>query len=176
MHLRLAVVADVPALHALIAASVRGLQSADYTQEQLDGALGSVLGVDTQLIVDQTYFVVEAPAGEIIACGGWSKRKTLFGADRLPGREPELLDPRTDAAKIRAFFVHPSWARRGIGTRMLDACEQAASEAGFRSFELGATLTGVALYAKHGYVELDRVSAPLANGAQYAIVRMTKQT
>ncbi|MBI4909787.1 MAG: GNAT family N-acetyltransferase [Acidobacteria bacterium] len=173
-RLRVAGPEDIPALRELIEASVLGLQSADYTPEQLAGALGSVLGVDTQLIADGTYFVVESDEGRVVACGGWSKRKTLFGADRLPGREPELLDPAMDAAKIRAFFVHPKWARRGIGTMMLQACERAAAEAGFRQFELGATLTGVPLYRRHGYEEVDRVSAPLSNGATYEVVRMQK--
>jgi GNAT superfamily N-acetyltransferase len=137
-----------------------------------DRLLGTVFGVDSQLIADGTYFVVEA--GSIVACGGWSKRKTLFGSDRVPGREDDLLDPRLDAAKIRAFFVHPNWARRGIGTRLLEACETAATEAGFRRFELGATLTGEPLYAARGYVPQERVEVPLANGASLPIIRMSK--
>src|SRR5690242_3929118 len=119
-HVRLATNADIPILHALIESSVRILQAGDYTPAQIEGALGTVLGLDTQLIKDQTYFVIEATnsSGEIVivACGGWSKRKTLFGSDHAAVREPELLDPKLDAAKIRAFFVHPDWARRGLGT------------------------------------------------------------
>ena len=125
MMLRLAAIDDVPELTALIAASVRILQAPDYTESQREGALASVYGVDTQLIEDRTYFVAEVE-GTIVACGGWSKRKTLFGADHCAGREDSLLDPSTDAAKIRAFFVHPNWSRRGIGTKVLEACESAA--------------------------------------------------
>ena len=129
--LRKAALADIPAIRPLIEASVRGLQSHDYTPAQIEGALASVYGVDSQLISDGTYFVVEAEAAQqppvLAACGGWSKRRTLFGGDQYQGREPELLDPACDAAKIRAFFVHPQWARRGLGTLILQACEKAAS-------------------------------------------------
>ena len=113
-RLRLATEADLPALHSLIEASVRVLQAGDYTTAQMEGALGTVLGVDTQLIRDRTYYVAETtdePAC-LAGCGGWSHRKTLFGADRGPNREPDLLDPRTDAAKVRAIFVHPDFARK----------------------------------------------------------------
>src|SRR5580704_11997807 len=115
ISLRQAVPADIPALRVLIDASVRGLQAADYTPAQIEGALQTVYGVDSQLIADKTYFVVEAEA-VIVGCGGWSKRKTLFGGDRWTSREDSLLNPEQDAAKIRAFFVHPDWVRRGIGS------------------------------------------------------------
>jgi GNAT superfamily N-acetyltransferase len=143
LTLRQAVAADVPVLRILIDASVRGLQAQDYTPTQIESALQTVYGVDSQLIADGTYFVVEAdsdetktaqPARMIVACGGWSKRKTLFGGDRWADREDALLDPRQDAAKIRAFFVHPKWVRRGIGSMILDACERAAAAVGFRRF------------------------------------------
>ncbi len=173
MTLRLAVPADVPVLTELIAASVRVLQAADYTESQREGALASVFGVDTQLIADGTYFVAEIE-GTFVACGGWSKRKTLFGADHCAGREDSLLDPERDAAKIRAFFVHPEWARRGIGTRVLEACESAAVAAGFKRFEMGATLTGVALYKARGYREVERIGVPLGNGEVLEVVRMEK--
>ena len=173
MNLRLAVPTDVPVLTALIAASVRILQAADYTESQREGALASVFGVDTQLIADGTYFVAEVD-GTIVACGGWSKRKTLFGADHCAGREDSLLDPECDAAKIRAFFVHPEWARRGIGTQVLEACESAAAEAGFQRFEMGATLTGVALYKARGYREVERIGVPLSNGEFLEVARMEK--
>ena len=122
-QLRLATRDDVPTLHALIEASVRGLQAGDYTPAQIEGALGTVLGLDTQLIADQTYFVAEyGEDGRLAGCGGWSKRRTLFGADRGPGREPELLDPKIDAAKVRAIFVHPgrqlSMPRGGAAKRL----------------------------------------------------------
>ncbi len=173
LTLRTAVPADIPALTALIAASVRVLQAPDYTESQREGALASVYGVDTQLIADRTYFVAEVE-GTIVACGGWSKRKTLFGADHCAGREDSLLDPSRDAAKIRAFFVHPGWVRRGIGTRVLEACESAALTAGFKRFEMGATLTGVALYKARGYREVEEIGVPLGNGEMLRIVRMEK--
>ena len=175
--LRLATSADIPALHSLIEASVRGLQKNDYTLEQIDGALGTVLGLDTQLVADKTYFVAEAKAAcarIIVGCGGWSNRKTLFGSDHAPVREPEFLDPATDAAKIRAFFIHPDWARRGLGSRILEACESAARAAGFSRFEMGATLTGVPLYRQRGYHVLERIEVPLPTGAALPIVRMAK--
>lgn len=176
LSLRQAVPADVPALRVLIDASVRGLQAADYTPNQIEGALQSVYGVDSQLIADGTYFVVEAgdnPA--IVGCGGWSGRKTLFGGDHWTGREDAFLDPRQDAAKIRAFFVHPDWVRRGIGSMILDACESAAVAAGFTRFEMGATLTGVPLYRARGYVSLEHFDVALKNGETLAVIRMEKR-
>jgi GNAT superfamily N-acetyltransferase len=175
LTLRQAVPADVPALRVLIDASVRKLQAGDYTSAQIEGALQSVYGVDSQLIADGTYFVVEAES-VIVGCGGWSKHKTLFGGDHWAGREDSLLDPHRDAAKIRAFFVHPDWVRRGIGSMILDACETAATAAGFTRFEMGATLTGVALYRARGYVALENIAAPLKNGETLAVVRMEKRT
>ena len=172
--LRKAVAADVPELVRLIDASVRGLHANDYTQAQIDKALATVYGVDSQLIADGTYFVVEEGSA-LVACGGWSKRKTLFGGDRCGGREDSLLDPRRDAAKIRAIFVHPEWVRRGLGTLILKTCERAAEEGGFTRFEMGATLAGVAMYRARGYTELERIAAPLEGGDALAIVRMAKQ-
>jgi GNAT superfamily N-acetyltransferase len=166
--------ADVPALRALIDLSVRVLQAEDYSPAQIEGALGTVFGVDTQLIADGTYFVLEAP-NMIAGCGGWSKRKTLFGSDHRSGREDALLDPRSEPAKIRAFFVHPDWARRGIGSRILGACERAATEAGFTAFEMGATVTGERLYKARGYEATDRIDVPLGNGVSIPIIRMSKR-
>jgi N-acetylglutamate synthase-like GNAT family acetyltransferase len=169
---------DIPALHALIDASVRGLMAGTHSPAQIEGALGTVLGLDTQLVADGTYFVAESVGANgpplIVACGGWSKRKTLFGSDHREGREDALLDPTSDAAKIRAFFVHPDWTRRGLGTRILDACESAALAAGFTRLELGATLTGVPLYEVRGYSAVERIEVPLRNGATLSVVRMTK--
>lgn len=173
LTLRQAVAADIPALRTLIDASVRRLQAADYTPAQIEGALQTVYGVDSQLITDGTYFVVEAES-VIVGCGGWSKRKTLFGGDRWTGREDSLLNPRLDAAKIRAFFVHPTWVRRGIGSMIIEACESAAIAAGFRRLEMGATLTGVPLYQAKGYVPLQKLDVPLQNGESLAVVRMEK--
>src|SRR5579862_4575677 len=173
VHLRTALTADIPRLREVIEASVRGLQAHDYTPAQIEGALRGVYGVDTQLIADGTYFAVEAPEdGEIIACGGWSKRKTLYGGDQYAAREDSLLDPARDAAKIRAFFVHPAWARRGIGTLILEACESAAIAGGFTRLEMGATLSGVAFYRAKGYLELENQAVPLSNGETLPIVRM----
>jgi GNAT superfamily N-acetyltransferase len=175
---RQAVLADVPALEHLIRASVRGLQTTDYTPEQREQALERVFGVDTQLVEDGTYFVAEArdDQGQVLTgCGGWSKRKTLYGSDHCAGREDALLDPGHDAAKIRAFFVHPLYARRGVGSRILEVCEAAAATAGFRCLEMGATLTGVPLYLARGYVEGQRREVPLGPGLSLPIVHMVKQ-
>lgn len=174
--IRIAQIEDVPALHRLIKLSVRGLQAGDYTSRQIEGALGTALGLDTQLILDATYFVaypVQAPE-TLVACGGWSDRRTLFGSDGGSGRDSCRLAPRADAARIRAIFVHPDWARRGLGTLMLQHCEAEAERAGFHRFEMGSTLTGVPLYRLRGYTELDRVNVPLPNGEVLPVVRMTK--
>jgi GNAT superfamily N-acetyltransferase len=138
-----------------------------------------VYGVDSQLIADGTYLVAEllepkAAGFQIVACGGWSKRKTLYGGDQYAGREDLLLDPLRDAAKIRAFFVHPEWARRGIGSLILDACENGAAEAGFTRLEMGATLSGVAFYRAKGYAEVENQTVPLGNGEVLQIVKMAK--
>jgi GNAT superfamily N-acetyltransferase len=178
IRLRLAKDRDVPSLRELIDASVRGLQAADYSAAQLESALRTVYGVDTRLISDGTYFAAEAnalaSAPLLVGCGGWSKRKTLYGGDQVAGREDLLLDPATDAAKIRAFFVHPDWVRRGIGGMILEACERAAIAAGFRRLEMGATLTGVPFYRAKGYRELEAVDVPLGDGLSLPIVRMGK--
>lgn len=172
-RLRLATLDEVPALEALIAASAHGLSRGDYTEAQVEAALGSAFGVDTQLILDGTYFVVEV-GDECAACGGWSYRKTLFGADAEPGRDPESLDPAVDAARVRAFFVHPRWARRGIGTMLLEACETAAREHGFRTAALMATLPGRRLYAAAGYLDGEPVDYDLPGGVTIRFVPMTK--
>jgi GNAT superfamily N-acetyltransferase len=168
---------DIPLLRELIEESVRALQVADYSAAQIEGALHSVYGVDSQLIADGTYFVVECLSDKralIVGCGGWSKRKTLYGGDQYAGREDSLLDPARDQAKIRAFFVHPQWARRGIGGLILAACEKAAAEGGFTRLEMGATLSGVAFYKAKGYVEIGSQTVPLANGTTLPIVRMAR--
>jgi GNAT superfamily N-acetyltransferase len=180
IRIRKAVPADVPRLREVIEASVRGLQAEDYSPAQLEGALKSVYGVDSQLIADGTYLVAEintpdTSAPQIVACGGWSKRKTLYGGDQYAGREDSLLDPSRDAAKIRAFFVHPDWARRGIGSLILGACEKAAMKAGFTRLEMGATLSGVAFYRAMGYAEGENQSVALGNGEALPIVKMAKE-
>src|SRR5579884_497627 len=181
--IRPAVPDDIPVLRGLIDASVRGLQAADYSPAQIESALRTVFGVDTQLISDQTYFVAEtipalsgAPSDHslIVGCGGWSKRRTLYGGDAWRNRHDDLLDPRQDAAKIRAFFIHPAWARRGIGSLILDACESSAASAGFTRFEMGATLTGVKLFRERGYVAVESLDVPLEDGITLPVIHMIK--
>ncbi len=174
-RLRPAVSGDVPALTALINDSVRRLQADDYTASQIECALATVYGADSQLIEDGTYYVVEA-GSTIVGCGGWSKRRTLYGGDQCTMvREDALLDPGTDAAKIRAFFVHPDWVRQGIGTLILQTCEEHAVASGFSRLEMGSTLTGVPLYRAKGYMEVENLRVPLANGDALPIVRMEKR-
>jgi len=174
-HIRKATMDDIPVLTQLIDASVRGLQTGDYTPAQIEAALKSVYGVDTQLIADGTYFAAET-ADQIVGCGGWSKRKTLFGGDQFSGRHDDLLDPQNDAAKIRAFFVHPAWARHGIGSLILEACEAAAQAAGFTRLEMGATLSGVPFYKAQGYREIENVQVPLGDGGSMIVVRMERRS
>jgi len=174
ISIRKAVPADIPRLREVIHGSVRGLQANDYSPAQIEGALKSVYGVDSQLIADGTYFAAEI-GGQIVACGGWSRRKTLYGGDQYSGREDSLLDPAREAAKIRAFFVHPDYVRRGIGTLILEACETAAIAAGFRRLEMGATLSGVAFYRVRGYEEVENQNVPLGNGEVLPIVKMAKE-
>ena len=172
--IRTATLADQAAIEALIAGSIRTLGAADYPSATIDLALKSAFGVDTQLIRDGTYFVVE-DEGTMVACGGWSYRKTLFGNDARDGRDPAELDPAVDAAKIRAFFVDPSAARRGIGTLLLAHCEAEATKRGFRRFELMATLPGVRLYEVRGYKPGAHVLHPLTQETAIDFVPMTKE-
>jgi GNAT superfamily N-acetyltransferase len=175
--LRVATEADLPAIGNLIDHSVRVLQAGDYSPIQLEGALGTVFGIDSQLVADETYFVIEDLSeadSRVVACGGWSRRRTLFGGDRADNRSDGLLDPTVEAAKIRAFFVHPDWARKGLGTAILNACEEAGRKAGFFRFELGATITGERLYSARGYTAVERITVPLSNGTTLPIIRMTK--
>jgi GNAT superfamily N-acetyltransferase len=180
--IRAAVAADIPVLRELIDASVRQLQSGDYTPAQIDSALRTVFGVDSQLIDDGTYLLVQADpldSGKvplIVACGGWSQRKTLYGGDRWRDRRDGLLDPANEAAKIRAFFIHPDWARQGIGTLLLDACETAARAAGFRRFEMGATLTGAKLFQKRGYIAGERLEVLLEGDVTLTVIHMVKSS
>lgn len=173
LALRPATSADIPALEILIPLSVRSLQAAHYSAAQMEAALGPVFGVDRQLISDGTYFVVEHE-DQIIGCGGWSRRKAMYGGDRGRAGEDALLDPDKDAARVRAFFIHPAWARRGIGRRILAECEAAILAAGFTRTELVATLTGEPLYAAVGYKVVERFDAPLPNGLGLPTVRMCK--
>jgi N-acetylglutamate synthase-like GNAT family acetyltransferase len=174
--LRKATSDDAEEIAALIAASVRGLGGEDYSKEQVELSIKSVFGVDDQLIKDSTYFVAVADDGKIVGCGGWSKRKTLYGASIYEhSRDPELLDPAVDAAKIRAFFIHPDWARKGIGTAILDACENEAREHGFKMAEMMATLPGVKLYGVRGYTGDERVGVPVGENLEIDCVIMKKK-
>ena len=171
---RLAREVDAPAIEILIRVSARVLQSSHYSETQIERALGSVFGVDHQLLSDRTYFVAEHK-GQIVGCGGWSKRKTLFGGDAMKTEMDIELDPKRDSARIRAFFVHPAWARCGIGRAILERCEKAIQLAGFGSVELVATLTGEPFYGACNYSQGERFEVPLANSLTLPVVRMVKQ-
>jgi GNAT superfamily N-acetyltransferase len=170
---RRAQLADVAALKSLIAMSARALSRQDYTPDQIEGALRGAFGVDTQLIRDGSYFVIEAD-GRLAGCGGWSRRRTLFGSDSRADRDTTELDPSIDAAKIRAFFIHPDFARRGLGTRLLERCEQDAVAHGFSRLELMATLPGVRLYAARGYQGAATTDWPLGEGLSIRFLPMSK--
>lgn len=174
IELRLATMEDVPALKELIPASVRALSQNHYTPDQIEAAIAEIFGVDTQLISDGTYFLAES-AGHIVGCGGWSKRQTLFGSDAAKSATSDgLLDPAKDAARVRAFYVHPNWARRGIGRQVLQRCEDAARRAGFTKLELVATLPGEPLYRALGYVVIEPTVLPMSKGRSLAAYRMGK--
>jgi GNAT superfamily N-acetyltransferase len=180
--IRPATSADIPALEVLIEQSVRQLQKGDYSPSQIDASIGSAFGVDRQLIADQTYFVAVAADNpvQLVACGGWSYRSTVCGSDAMAithcgtPRDASVLDPATDFARIRAIFVHPDWARNGLGSMVLAHCEAAAIAVGFARFTMGSTLTGVPLYALKGYIEESRSTVPLPNGEYLEIVMMNK--
>ena len=175
MNIRLATLNDVDELSALIPAATRELSKGFYTPAQIDRAVGHVYGVDRQLINDGTYFVAEFD-GQIVGCGGWSKRKTMFGGDGTGFKEQsdDLLDPARDAARIRAFFVHPDFARRGIGRAILATCERAAREARFTRLELVATLPGEPLYVACGYQRIEPLDIPIPDGSILPAIKMGK--
>ena len=172
-RLRLATPADVPVLENLIARSARALSAPFYSAAQVESKLRHVFGVDTRLIADGTYFVIEED-GAIVACGGWSRRGTLFGGDQMKAGPDPLLDPATEPARIRAFFVDPAYARRGLGSEILSACTQAAEAAGFRSFELVATGAGEQLYRAHGFALVERFEVELPDQIRVSVARMNK--
>ena len=173
-ELRLATPADVPQISELISASVRGLAKGIYDDRQIELSIASVFGVDHQLIADETYFVAESDE-RIVGCGGWSKRKTLYGSsDYENSRDPEILDPNTEACKIRAFFIHPGSARQGIGRAILERCETDAKAAGFNSAEMMSTLPGVPLYEACGYIRHESVGVPVGEGTEIDCVRMSR--
>jgi N-acetylglutamate synthase-like GNAT family acetyltransferase len=170
---RLATEQDVPSLKQLIPESARALSEGYYTERQTESAIEHIFGVDSQLIADGTYYVV-TEEDQIVGCGGWSKRKTLYGGDQMKGDDDDLLDPTQDAAKIRAFFVHPNWARKGIGRRLIEVCEQTARANGFRTMEMGATLPGEPLYAAMGYTVTERFDFAMPDGVTLPLALMVK--
>jgi GNAT superfamily N-acetyltransferase len=172
--LRLATPEDIPALEALIARSGIGLSKGFYSMEQAQALTRHVFGVDTQLVKDGTYFVVER-AGILLACGGWSRRATLFGADRMKAEADPLLDPATQAGRIRAFFVDPSVPRQGLGTMLIRHCEAEAAQAGFKALEMAATMPGVPLYLSAGYETAGEIGLDLPGGVKVPLVRMRKR-
>ena len=172
---RIAAADDLPALEAVMDAAIAELQKGFLTSEQI-AASRAVMGLDRQLVADGTYFVVEAaggPESRIAGCGGWSRRATLYGGDHTPGRDPELLDPTRDAARVRAMYTHPDFARRGVGRLILSLCEDAARAEGFARLELMATLACEPLYRACGYREIERVR-DARGGAPVPLVRMAK--
>lgn len=171
--IRAATRSDIAQIEALIRLSAHELSSGDYTREQVDSALLGVFGVDTQLIKDHTYFVLESKQ-VITACGGWSYRATLFGNDDNPQRDPRKLEPGKEPAKIRAFFVHPDHARKGLGTWLLAYCERQAMEAGFTEAELGATVPGRRLYQSRGYAGDAYIDHPMSTGLALRVYPMRK--
>ncbi len=171
LRIRPAVFDDIPALNNLIADSVRGLSKGFYTDAQIESSIKYIFGVDTQLLEDGTYYVIESN-GRIAACGGWSKRKTLYGGDQHKSTADPLLDPANDAARIRAFFVHPDFARQGIGSMLINFCETEAKKNGFSRIELGATLPGEPLYLALGYKSISRELVQLPDGENIAVIKM----
>ena len=171
--IRLAAAADIPELNALIARSARALSRGFYTPDQVESAIRFVFGVDSQLIADRTYYA-GVEEGRLVACGGWSFRRTLYGGDQRPVGAGETLDPATDAAPIRAFFVDGGQARRGWGTRLLETSSGAAAAAGFASLALMSTLPGIPFYLRHGFREVRRVTDPLPDGVILEFAQMER--
>ncbi|HKH28946.1 MAG TPA: GNAT family N-acetyltransferase [Sphingomicrobium sp.] len=165
---------DRGAIERLIVESARCLSREDYSERQIEAATTTVFGVDTNLILDGTYFVADN-SRTLVGCGGWSKRRTLFGGDQFAVRDSSELNPEEEAAKIRAFFVHPEYARKGIGRAILAACESEARANGFRSVELMATLPGLKLYRACGYEGSERVEYEIGDGVRIEFVPMRKE-
>ena len=168
---RLAVLEDLPALTALMDLSISELQKGFLTEEQI-AASRFLMGLDTQLVEDGTYFVVEVD-GQLAGCGGWSRRATMYGGNQTPGRDAALLDPAKDAARVRAMYTHPSFARRGVGRLILQLAEQAAANEGFTRLELVGTTSGRALYESYGFVVYEEASDD-RGGVPVPLLRMRK--
>jgi GNAT superfamily N-acetyltransferase len=174
MELRLATMEDLPTLRAVMDAAIAELQKGFLSEQQIESSR-QIMGLDTQLVEDGTYFVVEHD-GEVVGCGGWSRRATLYGSDDTAGRDAHLLDPHEDAARVRAMYTLPCFARRGVGWMVLEACEEAAATEGFTRMSLMATLSGVPLYTRYGFTEVERVAdartAGRSSGAPVPCIRM----
>ena len=162
------------AIRRLIAASARQLSREHYNDRQIEAAIATVFGVDTDLIADGTYFVAETE-GELVGCGGWGKRKTLFGGDQYSSRDTGYLDPQSEAAKIRAFFIHPDHARKGIARAILSHCESEARAQGFRALELMATLPGIEFYKSCDFSATGNFDLDVAEGVTLQLVPMRKE-
>ncbi|HEX2817083.1 MAG TPA: GNAT family N-acetyltransferase [Phenylobacterium sp.] len=168
---RLAGPQDIPALEVVMAAAIAELQRGFLSPAQIE-ASRMIMGLDRQLVSDGTYFIVEAE-GRIAGCGGWSRRATLYGGDHTPGRDAAILDPSTDAARVRAMYTHPDFARRGVGRRILELCEAAAGAEGFTRLELMGTMSGRPLYESYGFVAIEEILDD-RGGAPVPLVRMGK--
>ncbi|HXJ00285.1 MAG TPA: GNAT family N-acetyltransferase [Micropepsaceae bacterium] len=169
---RLATPDDVQRLTALMNAAISELLKPFLTADEITASF-SVMGLDTRLIEDGTYFVIESD-GSLAGCGGWSRRATLFGGSHSAGRNDALLDPRTDSARVRAMYTHPAFVRRGVGRLILQLCERAAAGEGFRHAELAATLAGEPLYRACGYSEIERFETDTPSGIRVPLIRMGK--
>jgi GNAT superfamily N-acetyltransferase len=165
---------DREAIKQLIAESARYLSREHYNRAQIDAAIATVFGVDTDLIEDGTYFVAES-SGLLVGCGGWSRRKTLFGGDQYATRDKGYLDPESEPAKIRAFFIHPDHARKGIARAILTRCEDEARADGFHALELMATLPGIAFYESCGFSKQGNLDLDLVDGVKLELVPMRKE-
>jgi len=172
LRLRLALADDMPVLSALMDRAIGELLR-DFLPPEGVAASYEIMGLDTQLIADGTYFVVE-DAGEIAGCGGWSRRATLFGGDHAAGRDAALLDPKTDAARVRAMYTDPDHTRKGVGRVILEACEAAARAEGFSRVEMAATMGGVPLYRACGYHDIEPFEAVTSTGYRVPLIRMGK--
>jgi N-acetylglutamate synthase-like GNAT family acetyltransferase len=171
--LRSATLRDVPSIEALIARSARALSAGYYTESQVESLLRHVFGADSRLVADGSYFVCDA-GGELAAAGGWSRRRTLYGGDRSKTGDDPPLDPATEPARIRAFFVHPDWARRGLGRRLYAQCAAGARKAGFTRLTLVATLPGEPLYRALGFAPVERFVLRLPEGVEVPVIRMDR--
>ena len=170
-RLRLATSRDIAELHALIQVSVRTLSVGFYTPSQTEAALVHMFGVDSQLIADGTYYVIDNES-TLVAAGGWSARQTLYGGDQAKRETDSMLDPATMPARIRAFFVHPDATRQGLARRIFAECEAAAKARGFRDFELVATLPGEPFYRALGFIPIEPISIPLPGNVTLPCLRM----